>query len=518
MTVFMHGGADLDLCESEKKIGSALLFALLLGSIVSMSSTSQFSSVISSTGLIKYLPQVDVSVDFGRAMSVNNLSLAVHLGGEFDFAKWRNDANLRQKVAASNFGLIRISIPEIQPCDYWNETTHTGKYDWTKFDITIEQVLSIGSKPLLVIGMGNDETGYRLPKGMIGNYKGTGFPSNKSFGVYVADLVRHTNVDKKWNIRYWEVWNEVHFYTSSGVNLQRIANFTKTFSNAARYMHNVDPSVLLGHGYSAIIPFFDYFLDNAQGFGFASYHDYDGYSTLYFRPKYYKSESEIINKASVIGCKDPGIWKTYSPTEMRQKWFERRGTQIPILITETNMNAAAINGTDPRMQTVFGAVWYAEKLRAAILEGVLYSAYFVLASDHSPYWNTTELTKGYGFGMINSTSPYTEWYPYWTNYLIGNHLIAGDRIYPSSTSNFTCVSVLAWVNGNHYEVLLIGKTKSKALLNISIQISEITNGTETLIYKIDENQDGIQFTRNTYVNPLSIILDGYSVVLVTIPF
>jgi hypothetical protein len=474
-------------------------------------------------GKVSYPTMISVAADFSNTIAINKLSLGVNMGHDFDFAKWRNDISLRNKVVACNFGLIRIFVHEVQPCFRWDEEQASGEYSWDLFDRTIERVLEIGAEPLLAVASGNWETRYWLPSGMKGNSQGSKFPSNESFGTFCANLVRHCNVDKNWGIKYWEVWNEPTFsyynettgisYVDSG----RIANFTRLFNKVAQSMHGIDPNVLCGHGFSAIQSFFDYFLANSDGLGFLSIHDYDTHATKYYRPDFYKEENEIMVDASSIGYLKPGIWETYTPRELRQKWSERRGQQLPVLITEANVNSVYVNGTDPRMQTIFAAAWYAEKLRSAMLEGITYSAYFVLASDHSPYWNTTEPTRGYGFGMINSTYPYEEWYPYYTSFLLGPQVHKGDEISSSSSHNLTAISTLAWKTGTHYNLLLIGKTTSRVTAEIAVQGTQCTSETSVSILRIDGNYEGVQSATCKFNETIHVQMDGYSIILLQIP-
>lgn len=491
----------------------------LVSSLAGLTGTTTIDSI----GRVSYPGDIIATVDFEQAIAVNNLSLGVNIGDDFDFSKWRNDVSLREKVVACNFRLVRLFIHEIQPCIQWNETRHSGEYSWGLFDRTIERVLEIGAEPLLVLASGNWETRYWLPHGMNGNYQNSKLPANESFGAFCADLTRHCNVEKNWQVRFWEIWNEPEFCTSNPntgeliPDPSRISNFTKLFEYAAHTMHGVDSTVLCGHGFSAIKSFSDYFAANSEGLGFFSIHDYDTHATMYYRSDYYKTEGEIMADASVIGYQKPGVWRTYSPRELRAIWRQQKGQELPVLMTEANVNSASVNGTDARMQTVFGVAWYAEKVRSAILENITCSAYFTLASDHSPYWSSSELTRGFGFGMMNSTPPYSEWYPYFVNVLLGSQLSRGDKICNSATSDSTKLSSLAWITPTHNYLLLVGKTTSKITVTINISKPAIANGTPASILRIDHNTLGIVCSNCLCGNVLSLEVDGFAVVLVKIP-
>jgi hypothetical protein len=478
------------------------------------------TTTIDATGRVNYPTDILVTTNFTQIIAVNNLSLGVNIGDNFDFSRWRNDVTLREKVAACNFRLVRLFIHEIQPCIQWNETLHKGEYSWELFDRTIERVLEMGAEPLLVMASGNWETRYWLPREMNGNYQNSKLPSNESFGAFCSDLIRHCNIEKNWQIRFWEIWNEPEFCKSDpnteelSPDLGRISNFAKLFDYAARAMHSVDSTVLCGHGFSAIKSFFDYFVASSEGLGFFSIHDYDTHATTCYRSDYYKTESEIMADASVIGYQKPGVWKTYSPWELRTIWRQQKGQELPVLITETNANSASANGTDPRMQTVFGAAWYAEKLRSAVLENVTYCAYFTLASDHSDFWNGTELTRGFGFGLMNSTPPYAEWFPYFTNLLLGSELRRNDVLCNSSTSDFSALSSLAWTTRTHHCILLIGKTACKASVTINFAQGSVSDQTSVQVLRINGNSCGIACQNCFSASPLLIEIDGFSIVMV----
>jgi hypothetical protein len=357
---------------------------------------------------------------------------------------------------------------------------------------------------------------------MEGDTYGSKFPSNVSFGTFCADLVRHTNVDHGWNIRFWELWNEPRFYDYDAaaeqtvVNPQRIANFSKTFNHAAEAIQAVDPHALLGHGYSAIQPFFDHFITHSPRLGFISFHDYDAHATAFYRPDHYKPTDRILADAAIVGYPHPGLWHTYAPPDLQDQWSAAGHEQLPILITETNMNSVYLNGTDPRMPTIVGAVWYAEKLRAAALANISYSAYFTLTSGDFRKWDSTELTGGYGFGLLNDTTPYDAWFPYFTNWLVGNFLRPGDILVNAHAAAPDTISILAWTANQHHRILLIGKTAEPVTLHVDIRNLAIRPDTQT-VYRLDDTICDIYSTQQPYRNETYISLPGYALALIDIP-
>jgi hypothetical protein len=201
--------------------------------------------------------------------------------------------------------------------------------------------------------------------------------------------------------------------------------------------------------------------------GFLSFHKYDATSTWYDDcSQGYPSDYNILRNAGRIDTSENYCWSQYSPIEVQQKWREERGELLPILCTETNLNSAWYNGTDPRIQRTIGAVWYAEELRFFILNGLRFATYYSFASDDSALWGTAKPTQGWGFGMIERNQPHTMWYPYLVNILLGNNMNFGDPIFAVMSNDTDTVSALAWKDGNQSRLLLICKTDEQVNVDI----------------------------------------------------
>lgn len=453
--------------------------------------------------------KVEVNVDYEKRIGTINLSLGAQ------FHSWMNIPSipeLKDKAKQCNFGLVRLFIgfeQGFKPCTSWNEETHIGTYDWTELDEIIQTIKEIGAEPLICIGGEESHSGYWLPNGMVGNWKGTGFPSNESFGTYCADIVHHINIEKEWNVKYWEIWNEPDIWSDHWVSIDpnKLANFTKTFNNAQRYMHNIESGIVCGNDHSDWKDFLDYFAEHAEGVGFLSFHKYDGAGTWLFCPEGYVSDCLALRKASEIIDFPWCLGARYSPREMQEKWEDTRGEILPVICSETNLNAAWQKGTDPRIQEIIGGVWYAEELRFFVLEGMKYSLFYNFASDHTWAWETTCPTKGWGFGMARSTPPYTEWYPYLVNNLIGNNLSVGDPMFEAVSNDTSAVSALAWKQGDRHKLLLICKVDQE----VSINITGLPTG-NARIYRIDSSGMNIQ---SEVTENRQFTINGYTVLLIS---
>ena len=112
------------------------------------------------------------------------------------------------------------------------------------------------------------------------------------------------------------------------------------------------------------------------------------------------------------------------------------------------------------------------------------------------------------------TSPFTEWYPYWVNLMIGSNLNVQDPIYESTSSNFQTVSALAWRHGNQHKILLVSKTD--ATVSVSLNGLNLDENQEITALRIDHDTAGIETEVIGYSENPTIIVDGYSVILLSL--
>jgi hypothetical protein len=409
---------------------------------------------------------------------------------------------LQTELVECKFEMVRFHLFHTQPCTSWNERTETGTYNWSRFDMLMNLLQKLGVENVLICVCNNMRGG--VPQGMQANYMNTGFPNPESFAAYCKDIASHVKSKGYSNAKYWEPWNEPYQVFDNNTAYTAFVNLFNTASDAVL---QILPYASFGVDISNVKSFLDQFVYDGRNVGFLSFHKYDAWGTWLYQPEGYLSDSEILTKASTLGDKN-----LYTPQEMRNKWYSIRGKMLPIFCTETNLNSAEINGTDPRIQQVIGATWYAEELRAFILTGVQYSVYFQIASDDSPRWETDKQTKGYGFGMVNSTPPNDEWYPYLINHMLGNNLNVGDNLYNCASKGPKAVSILAWRSNSFYNVLLIGKVNVTLNVSLYIRNARYSSGVIT-VYRIDGSAQNVQIGEVKLTDCINILENGYFVIL-----
>jgi hypothetical protein len=486
--------------RKRKWILTSLPVLLIVLSVADTYSTSlQSVREISSKGIV--IDTLCVAADYSTSIMTNKLLLGVQIDDEID--SWVSSPFLRDRLVTSRLKLVRVFVTKtLEPCVIWDEKTNAGAYDWTRFDTVITQICRSAAEPMLCLDL--------VPDGMYVDPQ-TRLPDNESFARYAEDVATHVK-NKGWEIRFWEILNEPqHTVISHWEDVEELDTFVSFFNIVAEHIHMVLPAAQCGTDSSNVKPIFDYFLQHASGVGFLSFHKYDAAGTWLAYPEGYLTDSEILQKAGQ-GYSYP---YEYGSEEMREKWKSVRGQYLPIICSETNLNGQFQNGTDPRIQQPIGAVWYAEELRSFVSSGVDYSVYYSFASDDSPSWNTTKQTKGAGFGMVNSTFPHSEWYPYWTNFLIVRNLDAGDNVTFSSSQDQTILTTLAWNKADQHYLLLICKLGS--LLRVSVNLTGVVIDPETQISiaRIDSKGVGLQTETMICRENFELTMNGYSVLLLS---
>jgi len=449
-------------------------------------------------GTVKYIDhkQEYVEVDFGNQIGSNNLFLAGNVQVWYiDSWLGYDDPVFNEKIRDLHFGLLRTWV-YIYAWDWtWDESTQTGYYNWNALDKIIGWMRRYGDVSICLVGSNR-----WLPPGMESDYQGTGFPNPESLGKWAADIVYHINIEKGYGVKYWEVYDDVG--SKIAYYADKVANYAVVFGRVAEYIHNVDPDALVGCDGFNNGAFLDYFASNVQGVGFLGYHKWACWTDVPGQSGYFDND-ECMSIADRL-TKNGGL----EPKEFRQRWYDKTGQWLPVLNLETGLNAAK---GDSRNYTPFGAAFYAELLRAQILDGSpAYSVFFRTFMNPEPssesYW---DLLEG------GNPPDYAVHYQYWANYLFGNYLSMGDVVYSSSSSSFTALSSLAWKNSAYYNILLIGK--KDIVTDVEVQINGVGAMTNAMIFKIDKNLNGIQALTNAYSNPLHVTLYGYAVVLIQLP-
>lgn len=475
-----------------------LLAILLFAGVASASPSLQNTRVILSRGLVSYPsqgsgsypPQVNVTVNPSRILTVNNLILGFQLDGN-DISPWRTSSALREKAQDANFRLVRFFEHRLgKPCTYWDASTKTGKWDWSRIDDLVGKVFATGGEPLIVLGFYswtyNSLTS--APTGMPSDPK-TGLPYPDQWAAYCAEWVKHFKTVGL-PVRYYEIINEPHHYFGwGGSNTTRLGYFKDIFNAAAVAMRNANPNIKLGNDNSMVRSnnLNKWMASNLEPLDFLSWHRYISGDKS-------ESDASLISKAeSNEGC-------TYGPSSFidpaRQDYFNIRGKWLPVIQSEGNLCYVYSGGTDQRTQTMLGAVTTALSLKLLILKNVSYNIYFTFGGEPNWEWGN--------FGMVNLDTN-EPWYPYCVQYIIGNNIAVGDSIVYSESSS-SDVSSLAWIHKGKLNVLLVNKVDEKRTVGLE------NVGSNMIYFKLENTSPSIQ-SGNLKLGE-NLTMNGYSVVLI----
>ncbi|MEM2506234.1 MAG: hypothetical protein QXF61_04240 [Nitrososphaeria archaeon] len=485
-----------------KKLATLFLLSLtLMFSFISASFSLQSSKGIPASGIIIYWPRVDITVDVSKVIGVNNLSL----GFQLDWLSWLGFINYpvrRQLALEAGFKLVRVfdfrqTNPRLMPCIYWNESSRTGVWNWTNIDALVQKIFEIGAEPLFCLGNGNNIQNY-IPQGMAINPI-TGLPYPESYAAYAGEWVKHFK-ERGLLVRFYQIINEPAAYFGwNPPNKTKLNYYVELWNTVARVMRAIDPNVKLSHDCITRKGVLEYWIQYGDDIDFLDFHKYDCFNM----PPDYDETTTLLRAETRYFETGPTAWGV---DDARRMWYNARGKWLPVINSESNLNAYCATGTDPRIQQMFGAVWTSLVLRTGILKGLSYNVYFEFSSSKS-YGETTE-TGGYGFGMINSDNN-KPWYPYYVHYMIGSNLSVGDLIV-ETTSSSDDLRALAWIHNQKLNVLLICK--------VNKPITVILNGIqgEMKILKIDGTISWTNPSLQTQIVNAGelIIFNGYTIAVI----
>jgi len=466
---------------------------MLLTSVLPSSSSVQYSVLTHSFGVVNYLPGATVAVDSTRNIGANSLSVGFKL--DHEWKRWRDSSILRQLATDGGFKIINsytVKSTSPDPCISWNSTTKTGIFNWANLDSLIRAMTDVGAEPMISI-MLYDMASMYLPSGMPVNTT-TGLPVADQFAAFAAEYPKHfkaVGLPVKW----YEINEEgfEYFGWNAANGLTKLQYYIDVWNAAARAMRAQDPTIKISDDSITMPKVFDYWLTHGDDVDFLDFHKYDSYSLT-------SGSSGYATDAQLIALADTRCYQTssnfYGIDDARQKWSAQRGKVLPVVNHETNLNSHWSGGTDPRIQTMVGAVWTALMLRVSVMKQLTYVLYYSFATSGTNY-----------FGLINSSNNQRH-YPYYVLKWLGTNLAVGDTLVESSSSSAEVVS-LAWIHEKTLNLMLINKADNSKTINL-----QGLNGTITT-----EKIDNVSSTLQTGVFDAAqpVTMKGYTVELLQMP-
>ena len=293
------------------------------------------------------------------------------------------------------------------------------------------------------------------PQGMATN-ESTCLPYPGSFAAYSTEWVKHFKTVNL-PVRYYDLVNEPHHYFGwNGANLTRLSFYADLWNIAAESMRSENSNILISQDAIMQKAVMSYWLQHGYRVDFLDFHKYDsdfiGECT----------DSELFNRAETWFYETSATF--LGVHDAQKMWYSSQGKLIPVILSEFNIVSAYVNGTDPRIQQMTGAVYTALVLKTAIQKGLSYAIYLAFSSSAS--WATrTKSSGGLGFGMINSDNN-LPWYPYYAQKILSVNLAVGDAIV-NVTSSSSDISVIGWQHNSRLNILVISKVNQPRTLHVT---------------------------------------------------
>ena len=244
-----------------------------------------------------------------------------------------------------------------------------------------------------------------------------------------AQLVRYTNVEKKYGVEFWSIGNEPTLYP--GVYKNRgetydVQRFNREWRAIAEAMKEVDPTIKL---VGPEINQFSYDLTPGATTNFSELHEN-------WLIEFLKANSDLVDVVSFHRYPFPATRVSGAPSmdEIRlnaQEWdriilhareliHEYATRDLPIAVTEFNSAYDKSNGGETTPDSHFNAIWTADVLGRMIKNGVF------MANE----WALTAKAGYGGLGLIAQDDVFPSYYTYQMYKKFGNELIYSSSDVP----------------------------------------------------------------------------------------
>jgi len=391
------------------------------------------------------------------------------------------DPDYEHLAAGVHPGLVRFGADTAQVSYVWNASSNEAKYNFTHFDELMNFSSQLGARVILSLPAGTWGDGNLLPTGMplnttirVDGPSGRGyFPSTSAYESYLDGIVNHT-IALHQNIAYWSIGNEV---PTTGP--REVTAFTAVFNAAVRAIHMKLTSALVGTDVMTNLTFESYFADNARKVGFLSFHYYPSLGICVQGGQYCPPAGPPNGSTSRVMFNHAAyslIGRNYGPRAAQLLWHNVTGRWIPILNTETNLNAVGggagslATGTDPRIQTLFGASWVDSLLIDGAGQNVSGLVYFTLSSGANASNTITGPYGGWGFGLTSEGAADNDvrYAPYYALQLWSAAIPAGEGSVSSTVSVPNLVEAYSAFNGMNLSVVLVNRVNVPVSIAVSL--------------------------------------------------
>ena len=430
-----------------------------------------------------------------------------------------NDTTLTATAAALDPAVVRFDTITAETVMSWNTKTNQPRFNFTYFDNLANFSRTVGAGILLSLPAGTWGDGNLLPGGMPLNKSiavpGSGgvgyFPQNAAYVAYVEGIVNHSmGADE--HISYWTIGNE--FPTNT---LALVTAYTNLFNLAAETIHSKLPNALVGSDVMTNITYEPYFAAHARNVGFLSFHYYPSLGLCVVNGTYCPPQGSPLGSTDVGLLAHPAytyMGRNNAPGTAQGLWYNATRHWLPIFNAETNINGVggsvgtASNGTDPRMQTLFGASWVTSLLIDSAFQNVSEVTYFDLSSGWETPNTVTSPYGGWGYGLTSETAAHTNtlYAPYFALELWGEAFGVHSPGVWTNTSSASTVHSYAALQGSNLSVVL----ENRVNVPVSIHVN-VTGSAYTLVSVTTIERPGYEMVYQPTAGDTVLSADGMHV-------
>jgi hypothetical protein len=437
-------------------------------------------------------------------------------------------------------GVIRIGMTTTHVPVVWNNTSASPVFGWGIFDQVVNLTHSLHADAYLSLPAGTWGDGNTLPAGMPVNTSlpvpfenGTGyFPTPRAYAAYAGAIAAHVLADHL-NVTYWNVGNEV-----PRINATEVAAYIRVFNAGERAIHSVLPNALVGSDVMMDPEYILQFARTARGVGFLSFHYYAAWGTCLENGTYCppgggaKGTEDPTIMAADAGLSDLKNW--VAPTVAQMIWFNVTHQELPVLDSESNLNHeggeyTSSVGTDPRIQTLFGAAWLTRLFIQGTLENLSSILYYTFTGPSVILPSSTSADGGWGFQMTREgpNGQHILYAPYWAMRLWAEGVPAGAPALQTLGGEPGVGEAQAFQNGSGVSIILVNEVNATTHFMVSMNG---TSYTPTSITVLDRRSYVELYDRRTgsevlvrsgvasvdrLTSPVNVYLRGYGMALIT---
>lgn len=257
------------------------MIPILIACAVSLATVASFAEEVASTQKLPTIT-VDASKQLGAFKPLNSVNGGprINMGLVFDNSEYFKQFNppLVRIHDAAFSDLDTVDIHSIFP-DFSADESKPENYRFKKTDLHIKMILDVGSQVLFRLG---ESIEHAAPR-----YHAQPPADFKKWARICCNIVRHYNMGWadgfKWNIRYWEIWNEAN---ATGVCwLGDYGKYCELYRETATALKQLDPELKVGGpalaggangmmGNKLGAQFLEFCRDNKVPLDFVSWHSY----------------------------------------------------------------------------------------------------------------------------------------------------------------------------------------------------------------------------------------------------